>query len=94
MGETVTITYKDKTIELPVVVGSEGEVAVDITRLRAETGIITLDPGYANTGSCTSAITFMDGEKGIFGIGVFPWAQSGLPAAGPDLLRKLSPCDV
>jgi citrate synthase len=65
MGETVTITYQDKTIELPVIVGSEGEVAVDITRLRAETGIITMDPGYANTGSCTSAITFMDGEKGI-----------------------------
>ena len=65
MGETVTITYKDKSIDLPVVVGSEGEVAVDITHLRAETGIITMDPGYANTGSCISAITFMDGEKGI-----------------------------
>jgi citrate synthase len=65
MGETVTITYKDKSIELPVIIGSEGEVAVDITRLRGETGMITLDPGYANTGSCTSAICFMDGEKGI-----------------------------
>jgi len=65
MGDKVTITYQDKTIELPVIVGSEGEVAVDITRLRAETGIITMDPGYANTGSCASSITFMDGEKGI-----------------------------
>ena len=65
MGETVRITYKDKSIDLPVIVGSEGEVAVDITRLRSETGMITMDPGYANTGSCTSAITFMDGEKGI-----------------------------
>ena len=65
MGETVTITYKGKSIDLPVIVGSEGEVAMGITRLRAEAGIITLDPGYANTGSCTSAITFMDGEKGI-----------------------------
>lgn len=65
MGDKVTITYQDKTIELPVIMGSEGEVAVDITRLRAETGIITMDPGYANTGSCASAITFMDGEKGI-----------------------------
>ena len=55
----------DKTIELPVVVGSEGEHAIDITRLRAETGYITLDPGYANTGSCQSAITFIDGEAGI-----------------------------
>ena len=65
MGETVKLTYKDKTIELPVIVGSEGEMGVDITHLRAETGIITMDPGYANTGSCTSSITFMDGEKGI-----------------------------
>ncbi len=65
MGEKVTVTYKGKSIDLPVIVGSEGEVAVDITRLRAETGMITLDPGYANTGSCSSAITFMDGEKGI-----------------------------
>jgi len=65
MGDKVTITYQDKTIELPIIVGSEGEVAVDITRLRAETGIITMDPGYANTGSCASSITFMDGEKGI-----------------------------
>ena len=65
MGETITISYKDKSIELPVIVGSEGEVAMDITGLRAETGIITMDPGYANTGSCASAITFMDGEKGI-----------------------------
>ena len=65
MEEKVTLAYKDKTIELPVIVGSEGELAVDITRLRAETGMITMDPGYANTGSCTSTITFMDGEKGI-----------------------------
>jgi len=65
MGDKVTITYQDKTIELPIVVGSEGEVAVDITRLRSETGIITMDPGYANTGACASSITFMDGEKGI-----------------------------
>jgi citrate synthase len=65
MGETITLTYKGKSVDLPVIVGSEGEVAVDITRLRAEAGIITMDPGYANTGSCTSAITFMDGEKGI-----------------------------
>jgi citrate synthase len=50
---------------LPVIIGSEGEKAIDISSLRAETGFITLDPGYANTGSCLSAITFMDGEKGI-----------------------------
>ena len=54
-----------KELDLPVVVGSEGEVAIDISNLRAQTGAITLDTGYANTGSCTSAITFIDGDKGI-----------------------------
>jgi len=51
--------------ELPLVVGTEDEVGIDISRLRADTGAITLDPGYANTGSCTSSITFIDGERGI-----------------------------
>jgi len=54
-----------QTIELPVVTGTENEKAVDIARLRAQTGFITLDPGYGNTGSCQSAITFLNGEKGI-----------------------------
>ncbi|MFQ5613107.1 MAG: citrate synthase [Anaerolineae bacterium] len=51
--------------EFPVVVGSEGEVAIDLRTLRAKTGAITLDPGYGNTGSCQSSITFIDGERGI-----------------------------
>src|SRR5690606_12873946 len=55
----------DKTYELPVFTGSEGEKAIDITKLRAETGYVTLDTGYMNTGACTSAVTFLDGEKGI-----------------------------
>jgi citrate synthase len=55
----------DQTLELPVVVGSEGERAIDIRKLRDTTGYITLDPGYANTGSCRSAITFIDGDAGI-----------------------------
>jgi len=50
---------------LPLITGTEGEEAIDITTLRAKTGLITLDPGYANTGSCESSITFMHGEKGI-----------------------------
>ena len=54
-----------KTYELPIVEGTEGERALDITRLLQDTGLITLDPGYGNTGSCKSAITFMEGEKGI-----------------------------
>ncbi len=54
-----------KIIELPVIEGSEGERAINIENLRAETGLITLDPGYANTGSCESSITFINGEEGI-----------------------------
>ncbi len=59
------LTIDGKAYDLPIVVGSEGEKAIDISALRQRTGLITLDPGYANTGSCQSAITFMDGEKGI-----------------------------
>jgi len=65
MGDYVELKYKGEVRQLPVITGSEGEKAVDISRLRQETGFITLDPGYANTGSCKSSITFMDGEKGI-----------------------------
>jgi citrate synthase len=65
MTETATLTYMGKTYELPVIEGTEGEKGIDIARLRQQSGLITLDTGYANTGSCTSAITFMDGEKGI-----------------------------
>ena len=65
MTQTIKLVYGDKEYELPVVEGSEGEKAIDISQLRATTGLITLDPGYANTGSCSSAITFMNGEEGI-----------------------------
>ena len=61
MTETVKLHYRDQIFELPVVEGTEGERAVDISQLRAGTGLITLDPGFANTGSCASAITFVDG---------------------------------
>ena len=65
MTETCTITLDGKTYDLPVVIGSEGEKAIDISKLRSQTGYITLDDGYGNTGSCTSAITFIDGENGV-----------------------------
>jgi citrate synthase len=65
MSDFAELRIGDKIIRLPIVVGSEGERAVDIQKLRDETGLITLDPGYANTGSCRSAITFIDGEKGV-----------------------------
>jgi citrate synthase len=65
MSENIKLTIEGKTYEFPVVVGTEGEKAIDISELRQKTGFITLDPGYANTGSCSSDITFMNGEKGI-----------------------------
>ena len=64
MTETVKITYKDKEYEYPVIEGTMGDVAVDISKLRGETGLITLDSGYKNTGSCISTITFLDGDEG------------------------------
>ncbi len=65
MNRTAELIIDGKTTTLPTVVGSEGEVGIDIARLRNQTGCITLDPGYGNTGACESAITFIDGEKGI-----------------------------
>ena len=59
------MTVDGREYELPIIMGSEGERAIDISSLREETGLITLDPGFANTGSCRSSITFMDGEKGV-----------------------------
>lgn len=57
--------YEGNRYELPVIQGSENELAIDIKNLRSQSGMITLDPGYKNTGSCESAITFLDGEQGI-----------------------------
>jgi citrate synthase len=59
------LIIEDQTLELPIITGSENEKAIDITKLRSTTGYITMDPGYGNTGSCISDITFIDGEKGI-----------------------------
>jgi citrate synthase len=65
MNSTVTLRFNNAEYELPLVQGSEGELAVDIQHLRDSSGLITLDPSYGNTGSCTSAITYIDGEAGI-----------------------------
>ena len=62
---TARLELDGRTTELPVVVGTEGEQGIDIAKLRSATGAITLDEGFVNTGSTTSAITFLDGEKGI-----------------------------
>lgn len=62
---TAKLILGGQEYELPVLAGSEGETAIDITKLRSETGVITLDPGFANTGACKSEITFINGEQGI-----------------------------
>ena len=63
--ETATLTLRGQTYEFPVTVGTENEFAIDIAALRKKTGAVTLDYGYMNTGACQSAITFLDGEKGV-----------------------------
>lgn len=65
MSETAKLIFRGQELEIPVTTGSEGEIALDIGKLRGQTGMITLDPGYVNTGSTPSAVTFLDGEKGI-----------------------------
>jgi len=76
MSEFAKLSLPDgQSLELPVLSGTENEKAIDISKLRAETGYITLDPGFVNTGSCESAITFLDGEKGILQFRGYPIEQ-------------------
>ena len=72
---TASLSLDGKSYELPVVTGSEGEVGVNIGKLRAESGLITVDPGFTSTGACDSAITFIDGEKGILRYRGYPIEQ-------------------
>ena len=65
MAKFAKLSYDGKLVEFPLVEGTEDELAIDIKSLRAATNLITLDPGFKNTGSCQSAITFLDGEKGV-----------------------------
>ena len=65
MEKLATLTFDGNSVELPVIEGSEKEIGINIKSLRAATNLITLDPGFKNTGSCQSAITFLDGEQGI-----------------------------
>ena len=75
MSEIAKLVLGDNTYELPVIQGSEQEKAIDITKLRASTGYVTIDPGFKNTGSTTSGITFLDGEKGILRYRGYPIEQ-------------------
>jgi citrate synthase len=75
MANTATLKIDGKELQLPVIIGSEGEKAVDIGKLRAETGYITYDDGFGNTGSCLSKITFIDGEVGVLRYRGYPIEQ-------------------
>ena len=75
MTDKVEIKLKDTTFEAPVVVGTENERAIDIANLRAKTGLVTIDPAFMNTASTKSAITFLDGEKGILRYRGYPIEQ-------------------
>jgi len=74
-SDSVEIMFRGRSLRLPLLEGSEGEVAVDISKLRSSLGLITYDPGFANTGACRSAVTFVDGEKGILRYRGYPIEQ-------------------
>jgi citrate synthase len=75
MADSATLKIDDRELSLPVLIGSEGERALDIRQLRADTGYITFDDGFGNTGSCTSDITYIDGEVGILRYRGYPIEQ-------------------
>ena len=75
MANTAKLEVNEKSIDLPLVMGSESEIGIDISKLRSQTQAITLDPGFVNTGSCESGITFLNGEKGILRYRGYPIEQ-------------------
>ena len=78
---TARLALDDKEIDLPLITGSEGEVAIDISALRQQAMAVTLDPGFGNTGACQSAITFIDGEQGILRYRGYPIEQLAAEAS-------------
>ena len=75
MSDKATLNYGEISVDLPVITGTENEKALDISKLRGQTQIVTLDPGYKNTGATESGITFLDGEKGILRYRGYPIEQ-------------------
>src|SRR5260221_8295368 len=75
MPASAKLLYNNQQLELPIITGTEHETAVDISKLRAATGLITMDDGYMNTGSAISGITFLDGEQGILRYRGYPIEQ-------------------
>ncbi|MEM9187506.1 MAG: citrate/2-methylcitrate synthase, partial [Planctomycetota bacterium] len=84
MSQHAKLTIGEQEVELPMVTGVEAETAVDVSSLRKQTGVVTLDEGYVNTGSTTSDITFLNGEKGILRYRGYPIEQL---AAGCDFIE-------
>jgi citrate synthase len=89
MTSKAKLVLDGKETELPVLVGSEGEVGIDISALRPKTGAITLDPSFANTGACESAITFIDGEQGILRYRGYDIADLAENASFPEVCHLL-----
>jgi citrate synthase len=75
MSDHARIEYDGQSFEAPVTVGTENEHGLDISKLRSATGLVTFDPGYANTGSTKSAITYLDGEAGVLRYRGYPIEQ-------------------
>src|SRR5687768_5835306 len=94
MSETAKIILDGKTYEYPVITGSEGERAIDISKLRDDSGYITLDLGYKNTGATKSAITFLDGKEGILHYRGYPIEQLAEKATFLEVAYLLLFCDL
>jgi citrate synthase len=89
MPNNATLELAGTKTELPVTTGSEGEVGIDISKLRSQTGAITLDPSFANTGACESAITYIDGEQGILRYRGYDIADLADHASFPEVCHLL-----
>jgi citrate synthase len=89
MTENAKLILDGRELELPVTVGTEGEVGIGISKLRAQTGAITLDPSFANTGACESAITYIDGERGILRYRGYDIADLAVHASFPEVCHLL-----
>jgi len=89
MHGTAKLFLEGQEFEFPTIVGSEGEKAIDFRNFRKDTGYITYDPGYANTGSCKSTITFIDGEKGILHYRGYPIEELAETVSFPEVCYLL-----
>jgi len=74
-AKTATLTHDGRSVEMPIVHPTDGDAGIDIGQLRAQTGLVTLDNGFGNTGSCASAITYLDGESGVLRYRGYPIEQ-------------------